>query len=108
VIATLNAAYRLLIAGGLFIIVVGCSYISVRFFRGHFIRNENGITLSLAVFCLALALDHLWSIAAAIYPMFGVGSFFTFVSLTIRFIIVYTVILSMVFIAWKFNEDEKE
>lgn len=61
----------------------------------------------MAVFLMAFALDHLWSVVAAVYTAFEVSRLFTFVSLSLRFVSVYFVIIAMIFITWKF-EDGKE
>lgn len=64
----------------------------------------------MAVFLMAFALDHLWSVVAAIYTAFDVPELFTFISLSTRFLTIYFVIAGMVFITWQFesNKDDKQ
>jgi len=105
-IDVINTTYRIIISLGVFILFAWLAYWSVRFFRGRFIRKENGITLAIAVLCLSFSLGHLWSVAAAIYPIFDITPIFTFISLTARFITVYFAIAAMVFVTWEFGNDK--
>lgn len=105
-IAMVDGALHIVIAMCNIVIFSWMVYWAVRFWRSCR-RGENGITFAMSILFFALALDRLWSVSAAIYTMFSVPPLFLLLSLSVRLVTVCFIVAGMVFITWRFANEQQ-
>ena len=100
-----NDFARLLIATLNLVALGGLSFWTWRFILGR-LRGENGITVALALFFSAAAIDRFILILTALYRIYPEYLIASAILETARLIVVGLFVLSLGFVTWRFASDK--
>ena len=101
-----NHVLQLLIIGKDVLILLWLVYWSQRFWRSYR-RGENGVTLAMALFFIAMSIERLWLVTNSLYQVFFQEmEKITLIFLGWREMSAWFMIVSMGLIMWRFSRGD--